>query len=284
MLVAIFMRWVVKIAIFMACFFSVAKFCKQQTGSFTLTRITSHLNFRPEWEVAPASSEELSQIRKIVDQPFSFLGKGAQSFVFASADGNYVIKFFRHHHMSTPFWLRWCRKTVAKRESKLNKDFTSYKIAYENLREETGLIFLHLNKTKHLNHTLDLVDKLGIHHPIPLDQYEFLIQKRAQLVYPALEQMMKAGHAIQAKEALTDLVHFLADRSKKGISDKDPDLNSNFGFIGTRTIQIDIGRFKQKESPLDKNEIIRITDNLHQWLMVRYPELDTHLKNQIEQL
>lgn len=96
--------------------------------------------------------------------------------------------------------------------------------------------------------------------------------------------MMQAGQTDQAKEALSGLVQFLAARAQKGISDKDPDLNSNFGFIGTKTVQIDIGRFKRKEPGLDKDEIIRITDNLHQWLMMRYPDLDTHLKTQIETL
>ena len=207
---------------------------------------------------------------QILNQPYTFLDKGAQSFVFASQDGNYVIKFFRHHHM--------------KKQGKLDKDFNSYKLAFNHLKQETGLLFLHLNKTTHLNQTLDLVDKLGIHHKIPLDQFEFLVQKRAQLVYPALQTFMQQGETDNAKEALTNLVHFLVHRSKLGIFDKDPDLNSNFGLIGTEVVQIDIGRFKHQKPQLNKDEIIRITDNLHQWLMVNYPELDIHLKNQIELL
>ncbi len=259
------MRWIIKIVIFVLCFFSMAKFCKKQTGSFTVARITSELPFHPEWVVENTSEE---QALKALSQPYRFLGKGAQSFVFASEDGKWVIKFFRHHHL--------------KKNSKLAKDFGSYKIAFERLRTETGLLYLHLNKTNHLLQTLDLIDKLGIHHPINLDQYEFLVQKRAQLAYPALQEWIREGKIEEAKQALTALVDLLRARQEKGIHDKDPDLNTNFGFIGVTPIQFDIGRFKLREAPPDKNELIRITDNLHQWLMQREPVLDEHLKNELE--
>lgn len=277
------MRWILKFGLFFVAFFAVAKFCKKQTGGFTISRISSHLSYDPRWDVAHTPDEE-AFLRKITNQPYYFLGKGAQSFVFCSQDEKYVIKFFRHNHMSVPLWQRWSASSASKRHSKLSKDFSSYKIAYEMLKEETALLYLHLNKTTHLQCSLDLVDKLGIHHPIPLDQYEFLVQKKADLVYPALDTMMKGGRTDDAKVALSGLVHFLAYRSQQGIFDKDPDLNSNFGFIGTKTIQIDIGRFKFRPPQKDKNEIVRITDNLHQWLMMWYPELDTHLKSEIEKL
>jgi hypothetical protein len=276
------MKWILKITFFLVCFFVTARFCKAQTGRFTVLRITSKLTYQPEWETAALSPQEEQQIKKILDQPYSYLSKGVQSFVFASKDGQYVIKFFRHDHLVAPFWLTPSKKL--KKQYRLHKDFLSYKIAYENLQKETGLVFLHLNKTKHLNQTLDLIDKLNIHHPIPLDGYEFLIQKRACLLYTALDHMIEENRVGEAKETLSKLVQLLAARAQKGISDKDPDLNTNFGVIGTEPIQIDVGRFRKAAPKLDKSQIIRITDNLHQHLMVRCPELDQHLKTQIENL
>jgi hypothetical protein len=278
------MRWILKIALFVVCFYGVARFCKKQTGSFTLSRISSQLKPESRWDTPPLPPHQLADLHQILNQPYTYLNKGAQSFVFASQDGNYVIKFFQHHHMSTPLWLQWRQKTVTKKHGKLCKDFDSYKLAFDILRQETGLLYLHLNKTNYLNKTLDLVDKLGIHHAVPLDQFEFLIQKRAKLVYPALQELMEQGQTENAKEALTNIVRFLAHRSQMGIFDKDPDLNSNFGLIGTEVIQIDIGRYKRQKPHLDKDEITRITDNLHQWLMIKYPQLDAHLRNQIELL
>jgi hypothetical protein len=283
------MRWFIKVPLFVVCFFATARFCKIQTGSFTIPRITCNLPYQSMWETASPSPEELASIKQTLQQPYSYLAKGAQSFVFASEDGRYVIKFFRYDHLKAPFWLdmlpfQWARDKAAKKNKKLDKDFASYKLAYEEFKEETGLLYLHLNKTSDLNMTLDLVDKLGIHHPMRLDQYEFLVQKKADLVYPAIQQMMQKGEPDKARDALAKLVHLIARRARQGISDKDPDLNTNFGFIGTDPIQIDMGRYKKSDRPFHRNEIIRITDNLHQWLMVRYPELDLHLKTQIDSL
>ncbi len=280
------MRLFFKVLVLILCCWGTARFCKLQTGSFTIARISSQLQYHPEWEVPALSENDEQEIKKALSQPYYFFSKGAQSFVFASEDGTAVIKFFRHHHLSAPSWVRflplaWARHSIHKKNSKLSKDFTSYKLAYEVLREESGLLYLHLNKTSHLNLTLDLVDNLGIHHPLPLDQYEFVVQKRATLVYSALETWIQKGEFEEAKKALTSLVKLLTVRSQKGIFDKDPDLNTNFGFIGTQSLQIDIGRFKRKPPAVDQNELIRITDNLHQWLMHRAPELDRHLKEEL---
>ena len=276
------MKWLLKISLFLVCFFITARFCKEQTGRFTVLRITSDLTPNPAWETTPLSSEDHTHIKKILSQPYSYLDNGVQSFVFASSDGQYVIKFFRHDHLDGPFWLTPHQK--AKKQAQLHKEFLSYKLAYENLCEQTGLVFLHLNKTNDLHLTLDLVDKLGIHHPIPLDKYEFLLQKRASLLYTALNQMIEENRLSDAKETLSKLVGLLAKRAEKGISDKDPDLITNFGVIGTTPIQIDVGRFSPSEPKLDKDEIIRITDRLDQYLITRCPELQQHLKTQIEKL
>ncbi len=280
------MQWIIKITLFGLCFIAIDRFCKSQTGSFTVYRITSNLTYQPEWET---THEDLAPIKQILQQPYSYLGKGVQSFAFVSQDGHYVIKFFRHDHLTTPFLLSkipldWARTKVAKKEAKLQREFKSYKIAYEQLKKETGLVFLHLNKTSNFGQTLDLIDKLGIHHKIPLDNYEFLIQKRASLLYTGLDQMIQNNRIEDAKESLSKLIGLLAHRAQLGISDKDPDLETNFGIIGTDPVQIDVGRFCLKSRPFDKNEIIRITDDLHSHLNKTCPELAVHLKTQINNL
>ena len=68
-------------------------------------------------------------------------------------------------------------KKVDRRFALLKHDFDSYKIAYENLKDETGLIYLHLNKTDFLKQKMIIIDKIGIYHEIDLDSMEFLIQK-----------------------------------------------------------------------------------------------------------
>ncbi|MBS0604351.1 MAG: hypothetical protein JSS60_04845 [Verrucomicrobia bacterium] len=271
------------------------QFCYKKTDGFALYKILSDLSFNQEWECPPLSQADSEQLEKILSQPFHYLAKGAQSYVFASEDGETVIKFFRVYHMRPPLWMtalslplplqpyRIC-KMIEKRVE-LGKDFQSYTIAFQQMKEETGLLYLHLNKTSHLKKHLTIYDKIGIAHDLDLDKMEFLVQKKATLVYPSIERLMKSEGEAAAREAIGALVHLLVNRCEKGIFDKDPDLNTNFGFLDKRPIQIDIGRFRldpERNNPdVYRNEIIRITDNFRQWLESNYPPLSEHLLSEI---
>ena len=276
----------------------VKRFCYKRTEGFSPHKIQSSLPFNSDWEVELLPENERSAVLKTLDQPYFYLAKGAQSFVFVSEDGESVIKFFRLNHLLPPFWVSQLqfppflqafqlRKWLQKREE-LRKDFQSYVIAYDQLRDETGLLYLHLNKTKHLDKELILYDKLNIAHRICLDDMEFLVQKRAQLVYPAIDALVQKGEISKAKEAISALVRLLAVRCERGIFDKDPDLNTNFGFIGQKPLQIDIGRFRPREEKGTeenyRDEIIRTTDHFRQWLDQSCPPLSEHLMHEIHEL
>lgn len=260
------MKWAVRITLLILCITGTARFCKKQTGGFTVLRITSSLPFHPEWEVGHDLGRE--QLQALFAQPYSFLSKGAQTFAFASADGKYVVKFFKHDHL--------------KKNGKLIKDFTSYIIAYKLLKQETGLLYLHLNTTAQMGLSLDLIDRLGIHHHIPLDNYTFLVQKRASGSYETVRRWVEAGQIEEAKRAISSLVRVLKTRSERGIYDKDPDINTNFGFVEEEAVQIDVGRFRLRKEPLDRGELLRITDNFHQYLMTVCPQLDAHLQEELK--
>lgn len=281
----------------LAAFFVVclSRFCSRQTEGFALYKICSDLPFCKEWETLELPNEK---VLSLFDQPFHYLAKGAQSYVFISEDKNTVIKFFRLYHLRPPLWLSFLsfpypfqlykiQKMLDKRQE-LIKDFSSYKIAFDEMKEQTGLLYLHLNKTACLNKKLTFYDKIGIRHIVDLDQMEFLVQKKASLVFPAIEHLMQTEGLSSAKEAITALVNLLLYRCKIGIFDKDPDLNTNFGFFGTTPLQIDIGRFQHcptiKGIDSHHDEIIRITDNFRQWLDQHYPPLSEHLLQEIEQI
>jgi hypothetical protein len=281
---------IINICLFVSAFFALQWFCKRQTGGFTLQGIRSDLPFHPEWEVS-SSPEDPTELKKIFNQPYHFLNKGAQCYAFISQDEHYVIKFFRFSHLRSPVWLRklptpaflqkFKHRKILKRESKLYKDFTSYLLAYHYLKEDTGLIYLHLNKTDHLHRSLKIYDKLQIGHTIDLDQFEFLVQKKATLIYPSLEQWIENKKWNEAKKGLKSLISLLKKRLDQGIYDKDPDLNTNFGFINEQAVQIDIGRFKTGLQFRPQDELARITDHLCQWLEAKAPELSIFLKEEI---
>jgi len=271
------------------------QFCYKQTDGFALTKISSSLPFHAQWEVAPLAAQQQKEVMEQLDQPFYYLAKGAQSYVFLSADSKTVVKFFRIYHLTPPFWLTALSfppalmpyklgKILAKQEE-LEKDFQSYKIAFEKMKEETGLLYVHLNKTENLNKTIVFHDKLGIAHSVSLDEMHFLVQKRATLVYPTMEHLLAAEDIDSAKQAISALVRLLYERSERGIFDKDPDLNTNFGFLDLTPVQIDIGRFRLQEEEKTReekrDEVVRITDHFRQWLENRYPPLADYLTGEI---
>jgi len=276
------------VGIAIACIL-VKKFCYRQTDGFALYKICSSSSYKG------MESDYDAEIAAILDQPFYYLAKGAQSYVFASKDGKAVIKFPRIYHLQPPFWMSILSLPlplqpyqVGKRiqkELELEKDFQSYRIAFEEMKEATGLLYLHLNKTDHLKKTLTIYDKLGIGYALDLDQMTFLVQKRASLVYPSITHLVNTEGMDAAKEAISALVQLLFLRYHKGIFDKDPDLNTNFGFLHKVPVQIDIGRFsrtpEQKTLEEYREDVMRITDNFRQWLDQNYPPLSQHLRGEI---
>lgn len=274
-----------KIVFFLLGLLLLERFCVQKTYGFSLERIRSNLEYKPEWETEGTLPNEA------LSQPYHFLDSGAQAFAFVSEDGETVIKFFRHHRTRHPLaplkpllpsaWKAHLQHTIDKRHLKRVKDFTSYLIAYNTLKEETGLIYLHLNKSDHLGHSITLYDPIGVRHRINLDDHTFLVQRRATPLYPALEGWIEEGRLDLAQESLAQLVALLSHRQSKGIYDKDPDLSTNFGVIGTTPIQFDIGRFKT-DIPLDPDSLIRITDRLACWLDEKEPSLAAYLRHEVE--
>ncbi len=272
-------------------FFSlIVFFASQAIGNYLncnelrLREIPASVPFHPEWEISP----ELS-LNAIFSQPFTYLGEGHQCIAFESPDG-YVLKFPLLRAHASPWWHRLpffaekYRNLHAHRiHKKLKNDSVRYLLAFEQLKEETGLVYVHLNRTSSLNLKVLLTDKNGLQHSIDLDHVEFFIQKKAQLLYPAIEEWMSLGQIHQAQQGLSSLVKLFCKRLAKGIQDSEQCLEGNFGFIGTDAIQIDLGHLRKKEPPYDKTleteKITNLLAPLKQHLSSKYPELVNHLKS-----
>jgi hypothetical protein len=261
-----------------AAFILLTAFIYLQRDRFALYKIGPLQEVNPAWDVV--NDEELLSL---LDQPFTYLGKGAQTFVFGSKDGRYVIKFFRYFHKyATPLEalpFAAVQRTAAKRRRKMEKDFNSYKLAFDHLKEETGLLYLHLNRTAHLKKTATLYDKFKMRHQVALDDFGFIVQKRADPFYPTLSRLIKENSPEKAKAALTCLVQLFAKQRALGLFDKDPNLRTNFGFIDNQPVQLDIGRFIQGET-----RPLTAFYQLEKWLRLEAPELISHLHHEIHQI
>lgn len=243
--------------------------CERPKG-FTLKKITSYYEPSDQWEVANTLPDEI--LLKIFNQPYTYLGSGNHTYAFVSEDGNYVIKFFKQKHMRTQS-LFLSRETIKKRMTEREESFSSYKIAFNQLKEETGLLFLHLNKTNKLKTKVTLIDQHESPVEVNLDDLEFLIQKKGCLAFEHLEMLIKEKEYDKVLKGVHSLLKIVAKRNQMGIYDKDLQFYKNFGFHENEAMEIDIGEFKLNvEVPNTYNELKRISYQISEFVRETAPE------------
>ncbi len=266
------------------------------TDGFSVSKIKNTFPQTCEWQLdAPSASVE-KQLHEICKGSFSYLAKGSQSYAFISEDKKYVLKLFKCYHLKPVNWIAKLPmpqalaqsrdEALAKRYKKISLTLQSYKLAATEIQEECGLVALEILPTKEIDQEVTLYDKLGRKHRINLGQYGFILQKRADLIYPRLSHWIATGDMTSAKRALQSIVAIIVERSKKGIQDSDPDLHKNAGLIGTTAVFIDLGSFHAnpdaKNEAIYKADLYKITNRLREWLEKQSPELAAFLKDEIE--
>ena len=209
---------------------------KHFTKGFHLARIDLQLESNPKWDVAYSDLEKDSAL-KILSQPFTYLNRGAQCFVFESQDHSYVIKIFQENRQVTPY-TRW----KLKKKQKKMIDFSPCLRAHHELRNQTALIYLHLNPTEGELPTIPIRDPLGRRYLLNLDRYSFVVQKKVKPLFEALKEASVNGDLPSLLHSYFSLLDF---RVKKGIWNVDQSIESNFGFLGNEAIEIDFGHLIQ---------------------------------------
>jgi hypothetical protein len=213
------------------------------------------------------------------------LSAGGQCFAFVSEDKRYVIKFFKTRFCSLGsltlqtlpiFSDASIQRKIDRALFKLRRDFSSYVIAHRDLKEETGMLYLHLNKTTDLQKTLTIRDKIGIYHSIDLDRYEFTVQRRAELAFPYIDSLLRTGQIEKAERALLSLLAIARARCQKGIHDEDAVIARNYGFFEDKPLFIDVGRFvvdpSRKDPAIYEKDLALLTLQMRTWLEKNHPE------------
>ena len=197
-------------------------------------------------------------------QRYCYCGKGAQVIAFQSQDGHYVLKLFRAKHKKSFRFrkpLRWFKKETPISRQKWKEKFEDtkrrYLMAFEHLQEESGLIFLHFEKTKDpLFVTID-------GRKMDLASYPFILQKKATLAPCYLK-----ANPEKKEEIIQQLRTFFKTRLDKGFSDPRQALSINYGFIDNRPIQIDVGKIEPFEGD-KKEELRRIYSHIDEWILTQ---------------
>lgn len=286
------MKTVSKYILIGGSIWAIASFCAKQTDGFSVASTLSTRASSPLFETRPLTETEKSDVASALEQTYSYFGKGGQSYVFFSEDGKYVLKLFRQRRFELPLWLKVVRipylldqyreRKSHKRTQKLERDFMSYKASFEELQEETAVIYVHLNKTDFWKRKIKIVDRVNIQHSLNVDQLDFLIQKRAELVHQKIDRLMREGKREEAEKAIKAVFDLILRRRNKGFSDRDPNIITNCGFVEERAVKIDVGplakgkvvkRGRIKKDETAQEELVRVTKPLKAWLQEAHPVL-----------
>ena len=255
-------------------FIAIAYLCRSQTAGFTPTKIDASTFLAtpdPRWQTPEQN------IAPLLDQPFRFLGAGAQTYAFESEDGTIVLKFIKQSHRRPLPWLAklrlpsflepWRSHIIEKRRRHLHNLMKSCYVARTILPEETGVFYAHFQKTNALEgKKVTLIDNIGIAHKILINETLFVLQDKVDLLLHDLNQ----GRI----EAMIDLTH---RQCQKGIANSDMAFNRNFGFKGDKAISLDIGSFhinpRLKEPGKCKEEFLIELLPLRDILFKEHPHL-----------
>lgn len=268
--------------------------CAEPTQPFSIKEFSSNFPYSSVWEGRAPTSEENGMLENALGQEYSYLGSGGQCIAFLSSDRKYVIKFFKQKKFAVSSWTEKfpfpslissiVKKQAKKGELRRNKMFSAFLLSHKELAEESGLIYLHLNRTNHLQKTICIIGPDKIPYEVKLDEIEFVLQKRAELAFETINRLASSGNTQEAKLAIDKLLNLHLKLYAKGIRNRDPNLRSNCGFIDGEPIIVDVGRIV-KGTPKDfEREFARISVRLGNWLKASHPELLDHFEESVAKI
>jgi hypothetical protein len=254
-----------------------------------LVYLYNHREFRPpdfrhpfilkSGNQAPDAATK-QKVSKILEQKFTYLGAGTQVTAFESADHQYVIKFFNPRNSIKENWfhrysrlrqmssLKWITKTYFEKKQRLRKFFKCHRLAFRDLREESGLIYLHFDRSSSVSKKIDVVDQDGKAYLVDLDICPFILQKKVDIAMTRLEEQVAKGAIEEAKEGVRQIYQLFLTRAQKGYTDHRQSLFKNYGFADGCAVQLDVGRIKLDErvKKMPIKDLERIVENLSKQL------------------
>lgn len=229
-------------------------------------------------DVPDVMSRDLNKFCFILCQnTFTWQRKGQNVFIFSSKDDKYMLKFLP-------------AKVRADNVKAFQAVLDSVQLSYDNLREETGLEFLHLNKTTKAVRGISLIDFYGNQLRVCGDFTRFVVQKKAKLLQPFFKELMDQGNIIEAKRRVDQIMELILSLARKKISDGEDDLilNDCLGFTEKRAIYLDTWHFfKVPDIDVKKRMQYEFKVRLkpfEKWLGRTYPELGQYYQEKKESI
>ncbi len=209
----------------------------------------------------------------LLDKEFHYIGHGGQAVAFS--DGQYVLKFFlarqlqgpKRYPIPKPTHLIASHRKARRQEREkrrlacLNKAMKNTAVAFEKIKDKTGMIAIHFRCGEGLP-CVTLIDNVGKKHLVDLNRASFVLQHKAELVSQKL--------AREDKEAVVKaLSQFFIEKASAGFIDVEKSfmIYDNYGFLGDTPIQLDVGNieFQEDLKASPNGEIQRMQELLANW-------------------
>lgn len=150
------------------------------------------------------------------------------------------------------------------------------------------MVYVHLNKTNHLQKNLIIQDKIGLTHRLDLDQMEFCVQRRAEMLCDALLSCKKQNDDEGAKLIINRLLALILSEYERGLADNDHALMQNTGISQGQPIHIDVGQFvineEIKQPEKYKQELFTKNYKFKKWLAQNYPAMADYLNERLYEI
>lgn len=214
---------------------------------------------------------EFEHIKSILKQPLHFLGAGSQCIAFASKDDQYVIKI--------------CKAPRYKHPGKKEADFLSYLLAFQELPQESQIIFLHLHLSNSLQISLKIIDPLGIPHFLNADQLCFYVQKKLTPFQDYIKPLLPTLSITQARDITNEILTLCATSSQHPLQVRDIQFK-NIGIREHKFFWMDAGRIRKKNVLVSKEEqkkeFMRLISRLKPSLTSLHPVFKAVLEEEIQ--
>jgi hypothetical protein len=156
----------------------------------------------------------------------------------------------------------------------------SYQLAWDHLRRETGLLYVHQSQAAFPLPAVSCTDRTGNSFSLDLGQTAFVLQKKGVCLADALPQIF-AKEGIQGIEKIIDSwFSFIHQRMQQNIIDRDSETVLNFGLENGVLFHLDPGRLCLLSSREAQSEWRRVGTGFRQWLQEHYPAACPHFDEQ----
>jgi hypothetical protein len=207
------------------------------------------------------------------NQPFSFLGYGGESLVFASEDQKWVLKVFKKHRLYPFDELLFIKspqiiaKNIASRQHIYKRFWASLKLQAEKALDDSLISYIHFPSQTSSKVMVTLIDPCGSRHNLNLSKVCFIVQKKGDLFE---DVYLKTPSQIKRISMLKSVLMFYQNLTEKGLFIWDNAIYRNLGWIDNRPFLIDTGSIKENPSFED---ISKNLSDLKAWVLKNDPDV-----------